>query len=639
MLVLPTFYTMPRVTRAAVRSNAAALDQLECADAVSLPVTPRKGRAVLGEVTGNSTETTMERSNNEPSRLSKKGAAKPKTCKGAKKLKKVNTSNRGEAVEDDYQSVTSSAVRDACEELRGAPEGRLHQSHLESPIQPNTWLGSPQIVVVDQSNVLSEYTAKVAIDEKPKTKDMADHERVREEDSFLEVVATRTPLKLSPDEGLLATEREHLEHIKQDNSNVQDVDHADAKEDSFVAQIVTRSAAKPVLRIEDCVEAIDDLDDEIDQVGEQLPAINKAVSSAKVRKQRSVARSPSQNRRVTTVAIPPKEETRNRKSIRKTQNGQDSNTVDTASSNGQKPVRPLVTTRVSSIHKAPFQTIRSTKPPTVSNFELPGDAVARRLKEQREARLDLEHKGELNSHKLESTVVKPVKSTKPPTRASFELPGEAIAAKLKEKREERLKHQQDGEAEPKKEFKARPVRLSQPPMVKPTATSKARISLAHGDTSENSGSKAVVSGAPNGSSARCNVSTAPLDGTKRLSRLSSLSAPKRTPTAATNASARPSLAGRPTNRMSAAIPLQRITSNGKAVHQTVRGKEVFERNKLAKEELEKQRKEKEEAAKRARAEAAERGRIASRQWAEKQKARKASTEKGSRAGPVAAIAA
>jgi len=53
--------------------------------------------------------------------------------------------------------------------------------------------------------------------------------------------------------------------------------------------------------------------------------------------------------------------------------------------------------------------------------------------------------------------------------------------------------------------------------------------------------------------------------------------------------------------------------------QKARGREVFARNKIEMEKLEKERKEKEDAARKARAEAAERGRQASREWAEKQK--------------------
>ena len=51
----------------------------------------------------------------------------------------------------------------------------------------------------------------------------------------------------------------------------------------------------------------------------------------------------------------------------------------------------------------------------------------------------------------------------------------------------------------------------------------------------------------------------------------------------------------------------------------LKGREVFNRDRMEKEARERERKEKEEAAKRARAEAAERGRIASREWAERQR--------------------
>ena len=57
--------------------------------------------------------------------------------------------------------------------------------------------------------------------------------------------------------------------------------------------------------------------------------------------------------------------------------------------------------------------------------------------------------------------------------------------------------------------------------------------------------------------------------------------------------------------------------------QKQKGKLVFSQAKEEIAEREKQRKEKEEAAKKARLDAAEKGRLASRQWAEKRKARMA----------------
>jgi hypothetical protein len=76
-----------------------------------------------------------------------------------------------------------------------------------------------------------------------------------------------------------------------------------------------------------------------------------------------------------------------------------------------------------------------------------------------------------------NTPPKASKSTKPVTKSDFQLPGEVIAAKLKAQREERLKREQEEEKK-RKEFKARPVMK---PMksyeVKDTLKSKARMSM------------------------------------------------------------------------------------------------------------------------------------------------------------------
>jgi hypothetical protein len=67
------------------------------------------------------------------------------------------------------------------------------------------------------------------------------------------------------------------------------------------------------------------------------------------------------------------------------------------------------------------------------------------------------------------------------------------------------------------------------------------------------------------------------------------------------------------------IPTASIVSKADVVIQRIRGKEIFERDRLQEEERERERREKEEAARKARAEAAERGRLASREWAERRR--------------------
>ena len=79
-----------------------------------------------------------------------------------------------------------------------------------------------------------------------------------------------------------------------------------------------------------------------------------------------------------------------------------------------------------------------------------------------------------------------VKSSKPLTKSNFQLPGEAVTAKFKAQREERLR-KEEGEALKKKEFKPRPApKFAKPVEVKPTAASRARMSIATSDaTREN----------------------------------------------------------------------------------------------------------------------------------------------------------
>ena len=633
---------MPRVTRAALRSNAVALDEPESAATVPSRLTPRKERTPFSEITGNAMEATAENTNIRNEQPRKKGNTKSKNRQGPRKAKRANAANNEEVVEDDNHSAISSAVEDACEELRKDVGPTSAQDDHESTSHIITDPGPLQDVSQDESCVPATAITGANLEGEPQSTstptdpsdqaqgNLADADGQQNEDSFLNVIETRTPVNRTQNSVSPGTKMAEGEMKGSGSTNAQDANGTEVKGDFFVEQIVMRSPAKAVLRIEDSVEAIDAFEDEIEKIGEQLPAVDDAVSLAKPKGQTTETRNSSGKGRNGHVTTSVKGKVESVNSVHRTWGTSGSDTANLSCADGSRTVRSTATKRVSSIHKAPFQPSKSTKPPTVSNFELPGDAVARKLKEQREARLgngvERETKqSEIKPQKVEVNAPKSAKPKKPPTRASFILPGEAVAQKLKEKREERVK-QQEAAAASKMESKARPVRLSQAATVKPTATSKARISLAQSEAIGNPNSKPTPDIRP-GSRATGFGSAAPSDAHKRLSHLS---VPKRTPTAAKDSSARPSLAGTTTttSRMSAATPLRRITSNGKAAHQTMRGKEVFERNKSAKDALDKSRKEKEEAAKRARAEAAERGRIASRQWAEKQKIRKASAGKG-----------
>ena len=119
---------MPRVTRAAARSNAAASSELESAASVHMPSMPCKVRAVLGEVTGNIAETKMDTSSSGTAQSKEGHACKSKNrSKREMKLKNLDATDTEEVLEDEYHSATSPAVEDACEDLRKDPEGFSHQ--------------------------------------------------------------------------------------------------------------------------------------------------------------------------------------------------------------------------------------------------------------------------------------------------------------------------------------------------------------------------------------------------------------------------------------------------------------------------------------------------------------------------------
>ncbi|KAI7514991.1 Delta-aminolevulinic acid [Hortaea werneckii] len=251
----------------------------------------------------------------------------------------------------------------------------------------------------------------------------------------------------------------------------------------------------------------------------------------------------------------------------------------------------------------------------------------------------------------------PPKSKKAPTTSTFQLPGEAVAAKLKAAREERMKKEAEQPQEKKPSvFKPRPA----PPALKKTSSvirqttsTKARESMVNakptGSALPSAGLKrasTVTAGSTSGTTRpraavpprttakpedkslkvakRPTTTTSAAAGPTSSSRASSLTTT--TTTTRTSSAPRPSTAGRPVPAPTSSAPTapaaqqqqqHRILSKG-----TAKGKEVFSRALLAKEAAGKEKREKEEAARKAREVAAERGRLASREWAEKQKGRK-----------------
>lgn len=121
---------MPRVTRAALRSNA-MLEEANIASSTPLPLTPLLERAPLGEIAGNAIEVVDASSSyNKVKKGEKKGSSKTK--KGRVKAKKaeppVMNENTIDVLEDDNQSTTSSAADEARQELLKESSGGTHRT-------------------------------------------------------------------------------------------------------------------------------------------------------------------------------------------------------------------------------------------------------------------------------------------------------------------------------------------------------------------------------------------------------------------------------------------------------------------------------------------------------------------------------
>jgi hypothetical protein len=244
------------------------------------------------------------------------------------------------------------------------------------------------------------------------------------------------------------------------------------------------------------------------------------------------------------------------------------------------------------------------------------------------------------------------RSSKAPTKSSFQLPGEAVAAKLKAAREERMKREVAATAskasskttaeEKKPAFKARPVpsTLKKAPSVRHTAASRAREPAMTSDSAPKPTTSSSTTGLKRSNtvgSTRSRPSTVPAATTKpsqppqltvqKRARPSSV----RVSTSDTTAPRKPSGATRLSGvqatkddtdaprKPSSGAARPSIAPAARNISATSKGKEVYARFSAARNAAESDKREKEDAARKARAAAAEKGRVASREWAQKQK--------------------
>ncbi|MCJ1342218.1 hypothetical protein MMC31_000398 [Peltigera leucophlebia] len=623
---------MPRVTRAALRSQV-LLDEVDLAISTPLPSTPRT-RVPLGEIAANTEE--IKNLNLELSKTKKKQPVKGKR-KVAKKTKKQTSSKVEdqdvEVLEDDNQSTTSSAVDEACQSLMqelpgvGADQVVMHDQQPHTPASPAVSAVNIQI----NSTQTPKFDPKIHGSQNKKTPNPKDCK----EDSFLEAIDSRSPAKMTcvePTNGI-SPSQEPLGDLTKD------------KDGSFIEQIMKRTPVRQGSRIEDSVEAIDAFEEAIEKVGELIPAMTEEPRlGGRTRKQRGVTKASDLTQEATKALAAARKLPSTGPIAAKTKRPTERVKMPT-----RKPVSPPTSVTES---KAASDNASEAGPITSTTSSVAG--TTRPVRKPPAKRVS----------SITKVPFQPTKSTKPPTRSTFELPGEAIARKLKEQREERLKRTEE-DPDKKTAFKTRPVRKSSTPIVKATATSRARLSLAAKlDTSDSSindqqssaskpKTKRVAAKAPLPSSTealnkRLSVFSANKPTEEATKRLSSTLTPltiskqRNTPantsarlvraastsisntTAATTAPRRAStmIMGPPPAPPRPASSIIIVPAPAELAQQKLRGKEVFNRVRVEQDERDRIKREKEEAAKKARAEAAERGRLASREWAERQRLKK-----------------
>ncbi|KAL8377755.1 hypothetical protein RB595_008441 [Gaeumannomyces hyphopodioides] len=387
-------------------------------------------------------------------------------------------------------------------------------------------------------------------------------------------------------------------------------------------------------RIEDSFEALDDLEEQLEALHEvvrveRVPSPDKLQKAPSTKQPGTVKRSPSTTKkpisRAGSVRSTAAEVSRSgsvRKSVSIFLNKNDQKPTPTSSPLAKRAVstRPRPTSLIEPRHLAK----------TVPMFELPGEAVARRLKEQREARL-----AKVEAEKAEkaekASALRRARSARLPTRPTFELPGEAISRRKREEHQAKLRAQEEEERR-RREFKARPIRaaLTTPSSVpRETVASRARQAAKAASASTEQCESPVVTTSPGKKRAAvgtgASLSRRPLSGVVDSQQQRGRDTAAAGSVASRNKPVASSIRGTSTSTGSTNISKSSSgVSNEDMQQQRRRAREIYRRDNSLVEEREQSQREREMMAKLARQEAAERSRQLSREWAERRQTKRSS---------------
>ncbi|KAF2673357.1 hypothetical protein BT63DRAFT_154091 [Microthyrium microscopicum] len=671
---------MARTTRAAARAAAAEQVQPATTD-VQDPQSPKDDCKVPDTGLSSTTEE-LETVETAPE------AVAPKKTRGRKKGRKNKKGNKCKVDNQDVEAQDPQLGEDE----ENSPEDHKDvagQDEDEVPRMVNEVSDHKNIVERPASlTVKRQHLAQIEEDEPiMDDKDTAEvHVGIADVESISEVDSTETA-KPSPNESVssspvIESEKEQMletrieiidDQITEAGAEL-DLISIDTRSctDSQVSKMASQTTSMltsptiAVLPSEDPIDAIDALEDAIEEVGKILPQIQPLSPEKKTTRKPLPNNSKAAAQRASQILAS------------KTQTVPTKPAASGAPSRNpiprQRPAGSLLkTTQTSALTRS--TSVRTNKASTTAT------PIASKRQSTLITSKDKDNQAATSSKTTDYLASKrrpismqfpapaaPIKSSKPPTKSTFTLPGEALAAKRRAQLEERRKKEEE-ELQKKREFKARPapnLARARPSsmIVKQTASSRARMSMV-GEPESQDDQKENISAANTGLkrsntvAGRAGVKRDPALAAKRSSMIGGRIADK--PPANTalkrgsvildngssdlatkrsammqkrqslmgstqpSALARTGSTSRPRNTnpsgTSAPATTKAVLSPEEQVALRVRGREVYNRDKIEKEARERERREKEEAAKRARADAAEKGRLASREWAEKQKQR------------------
>jgi hypothetical protein len=379
-------------------------------------------------------------------------------------------------------------------------------------------------------------------------------------------------------------------------------------------------------KTEDPVETLDTLGEAVDETKPEVSEAPASPAKTRTEKPTGEAEQPKKAKAAPVVRL-------TKAAAARLSMAQGTNKDASKAPASTRPRPSVMPARAGNVRQSVVPTAPSKRvPPTTNNAKAPATKTSPRPKKE----TVIPHSKPRPVSLSFPTPPPAAKSSKAPTKSTFQLPGEAVAAKLKAAREERAKREATAASskdEKRPAFKARPApsTLNKTLSVRHTAASRARDPAKAGEVAAKPStststtttglkrSNTISTSRPRPSVAASSATSKPSASPSTLTvqkrpRPSSMHVSSTTASAAT-APRNPSISS--SSGTASRSSTARITSGASS-----KGKEVYARFGAARDAAENEKREKEDAARKARAAAAEKGRAASREWAEKQRVKK-----------------